>query len=314
MKAVRFHEYGDAGVLRAEDVPVPVPAAGEVRIRVASTSFNGVDAGIRGGGLQGPFPVALPHTPGIDVAGTVDALGQGVDSVAVGDAVIGFLPMVGDGAAAEYAIATADILTAAPSSVPLADAAALPVVGLTAYQALFELGGLTAGQRLLVNGAGGAVGGYAVQLAKNAGAHVIATASPRSADRVRAAGADEVLDHTTTDVVAAVADPVDVLLNLAPVEPSELVRQAGLVRSGGVVVNTTVWMQAPSDEARDVRGLNVFVRSDAEQLAGLVSAVDRGELNIDVSRRIRLEELPAFHAELDVTPVSGKVVVLVATD
>src|SRR4051794_12244692 len=98
MKAVRFHEYGDAGVLRYEEVAVPLPGAGEVRIRVAATSFNSVDAGIRGGGLQGAFPVVLPHTPGIDVAGTVDALGAGVDALAVGDAVVGFLPMVGDGA------------------------------------------------------------------------------------------------------------------------------------------------------------------------------------------------------------------------
>ena len=100
MKAVRFHEYGDPDVLRYEDVEQPVPGAGEVRIRVAATSFNPVDDGIRGGYLQGPFPVTLPHTPGIDVAGTVDALGEGVDNVAVGDAVIGFLPMTADGAAA----------------------------------------------------------------------------------------------------------------------------------------------------------------------------------------------------------------------
>src|SRR3954447_25293311 len=200
MKAMRFHEYGDADVLRYDDVDLPVPAAGQVRIRVAATSFNPVDAGIRGGGLQGPFPVTLPHTPGIDVAGTVDALGDGVDAVAVGDEVVGFLPMIGDGAAAEYVIAPAGVLVAAPSSVPLADAAALPSVGLTAWQALFELGELTAGQRVLITGAGGAVGGYAVQLAKTPGAPVIATASPRGADRVRAAGADEVLDHTTTDV------------------------------------------------------------------------------------------------------------------
>src|SRR3954451_9301482 len=90
MKAMRFHEYGDADVLRYDDVDVPVPAAGQVRIRVAATSFNPVDAGIRGGGLQGPFPVELPHTPGIDVAGTLDAIGDGVGNVAVGDQIIGF--------------------------------------------------------------------------------------------------------------------------------------------------------------------------------------------------------------------------------
>ena len=127
--------------------------------------------------------VELPHTPGLDVAGTVDALGEGVDGLAVGDRVVGFLPMDKDGAAAEYVLAPADVLTAAPKDVPLADAAALPLVALTAYQALFEHGKLAAGQRVLINGAGGAVGGYAVQLAKEAGAHVIATASPRSARR-----------------------------------------------------------------------------------------------------------------------------------
>ena len=120
MKAVRFHEYGDPSVLRYEDVEQPVPGAGEVRLRVAATSFNPVDDGIRGGYLQGPFPVTLPHTPGIDVAGTVDALGDGVDNVAVGDEVIGFLPMVADGAAAEYVIAPAEILAPAPTSIPLA--------------------------------------------------------------------------------------------------------------------------------------------------------------------------------------------------
>jgi len=313
MKAMRFHEYGDADVLRYDDVDLPVPAAGQVRIRVAATSFNPVDAGIRGGGLQGPFPVELPHTPGIDVAGTVDVIGDGVGNVAVGDQVIGFLPMVGNGAAAEYVVAPAEVLTAAPSNVPLADAAALPVVGLTAWQALFELGQLTAGQRVLITGAGGAVGAYAVQLAKSAGAYVVATASPRSADRVRAAGADEILDHTTTDVVDAVTEPVDLLLNLAPIDPEEFAKQAALVRSGGTVVNTTVWMQAPSDEARGVRGLNLFVRSDAKQLADLVGAVDRGELHIDISRRIQLQDLPALHKDAADGAVSGKVVILAPT-
>src|ERR687886_2980051 len=93
MKAVRFHEYGDPSVLRYEDAEQPVPGAGEVRVRVAATSFNPVDGGIRGGYLQGPFPVTLPHTPGIDVSGTVDEVGEGVENFAAGDAVVGFLPM-----------------------------------------------------------------------------------------------------------------------------------------------------------------------------------------------------------------------------
>ncbi|MFJ8782311.1 NADP-dependent oxidoreductase [Streptomyces sp. NPDC102476] len=310
MKAVRFHEYGNPSVLRYEDVEQPLPGAGQVRIRVAATSFNSVDGNIRGGFMQGPIPVKLPHTPGIDVAGTVDAVGEGVDGFAVGDDVIGFLPMDGTGAAAQYVLAPADILTPAPKSVPLADAAALPVVGLTAYQALFDHGKLTAGQRVLINGAGGAVGGYAVQLAKNAGAHVIATAGPRSSEAVTSAGADALIDHTTTSVTAAVTEPVDLALNLAPVAPDELAALVTLVRPGGVLVNTTVWMPAPSDEARDVRGIDLFVRSDANQLAQLVASTDRGELRVDVAERVPLAELPALHARAADGAVHGKVIVI----
>ncbi|WP_318307555.1 NADP-dependent oxidoreductase [Amycolatopsis solani] len=312
MKAVRFHDYGAPEVLRYEDVTLPVPAAGQVRVRVAATSFNPVDGNIRGGFMRGPIPVELPHTPGIDVAGTVDALGDGVDGLELGDRVVGFLPMDGDGAAAEYVLAPADVLTAAPQDVPLADAAALPLVGLTAYQALFDHAGLTAGQRVLVNGAGGAVGGYAVQLAKGAGAHVIAIAGPRSAEAVKAAGADEVVDHTTTSVPSAVTEPVDVALNLAPVDPAALAALVTLVRPGGVLVNTTVWMPAPSDEERGVRGIDLFVRSDAGQLAKLVALVDRGELRVEVAERVSLPELPALHARAAEGAVHGKVVVVPA--
>ena len=279
MKAVRFHEYGDPSVLRYEDVEQPVPGPGEVRLRVAASAFNPVDDGIRGGYLQGPFPVTLPHIPGIEVSGTVDAVGDGVTNVAVDDEVSGFLPMV----------------------------------GLTAWQALFDDAGLTAGQRVLINGAGGAVGGYAVQLAKRAGAHVIATASPHSSERVRSAGADEVIDHTTNSVTDAVTEPVDVLLNLAPIAPEQLGALGALVGHGGVVVNTVPTIPAPADEERGVRAVGVFVRSDAHQLAHLVALVDRGELHVDVAERVPLAELPAVHAKAAAGALSGKVIVLPAS-
>jgi NADPH:quinone reductase-like Zn-dependent oxidoreductase len=312
MKAVRFHEFGDADVLRYEDAPQPTAGAGEVLIRVAATSFNPVDDGIRGGYLQGPFPVALPHTPGIEVSGTVEQLGDGVDGLQVGEAVIGFLPMVADGASAEFVVAPAEVLVAAPTSIPLADAAALPMVGLTAWQALFDDAGLTSGQRVLINGAGGAVGGYAVQLARHAGAYVIATASPSSRERVEAAGADEVIDHTSTRVEVAVTEPVDVLFNLARITGEELAALATLVRSGGVVVNTVPVIDTPTDPARGVRGVGVFVRSDAAQLQQLVALVDSGELRVDVAERVALAELPALHARAAAGQLGGRAIVLTA--
>lgn len=308
MKAVRFHEVGGPEVLQLEEIEQPTPAAGQVRLRVAASAFSAADNGMRAGLL--PIPVVLPHVPGYDVSGTIDSIGDGVKEFAVGDEVVGFLPMAEDGGAAEYVVAPADAIVAAPTSVPLADAAAFPSVALTARQALFNDGHLEAGQRLLIVGAGGVVGKYAIALAKRAGAYVIATASPRSADAVRAAGADEIIDHTETRVLDAVSDQVDMLLNLAPIDPDEFTALVPLVRDGGVVVSTTAWMPAPDDAERNVRSVVVFVRSDAQKLAELVSLVDRGVLRVEVTRRIPLAELPALHAEAAEGRIVGKVIVL----
>lgn len=308
MKAVRFHEVGGPEVLQYGDIEQPVPGAGQVRLRVAASAYSPADNGIRAGFLR--LPIVLPHVPGYDVSGTIDAIGDGVEGFTVGDAVIGFLPMTEDGGAAEYVVAPADVFVAAPTSVPLADSAAFPSVALTARQALFDDGRLESGQRVLIVGAGGVVGKYAIALAKRAGASVIATASPRSADAVRAAGADQIIDHTETSVLEAVPESVDLLLNLAPIEPEEFAALVRLVVDGGVVVSTTAWMPAPDDAERNVRSVVVFVRSDAEKLAELVALVDSGDLQVEVTRRIPLTELPALHAEAAAGPIAGKVIVV----
>ncbi|GAB3220440.1 NADP-dependent oxidoreductase [Kineococcus gypseus] len=308
MKAVRFHETGGPEVLQHEEVELPVPGPGQVRVRVAASAFNAADNGMRAGFL--PIPVQLPHVPGYDVSGTVDELGEGVDGLRVGEAVIGFLPMERDGGAAEHVLAPAEALVAAPTTIPLPDAAGLPSVALTAWQSLFDEGELRAGQRVLIVGAGGVVGKYAVALAERAGVHVVATASPRSAEAVRAAGADEVVDHTRTDLLSAVEGQVDVLLNLAPLDPEEFTELVALVRDGGKVVSTTAFIPTPGDESRGVRAVTVFVRPNRERLAELVALVDAGQLHVEVTRRIALAELPALHAEAAAGRIPGKVVVL----
>ncbi|GGL37028.1 NADP-dependent oxidoreductase [Phycicoccus endophyticus] len=312
MKAVRFHETGGPEVLRYEDADRPDPGPGEVRVRVAGSAFNPADGGIRGGFL--PITVTLPHIPGYDVSGSVDALGDGVVGLAVGDRVIGLIPMGDDGSAAQFTVAPAEALVSAPTRIPLADSAGLPSVGLTASQALFEAGGLRAGQRVLVNGAGGPVGGYAVQLAKRAGAHVIATSSPRSRELVRAAGADEVVDHTSTSVLDAVTEPVDLLLNLAPITPEGFTALVARVRDGGVVVSTTPTVATPGDESRGVRAETIYVHPDAEVLSGLVALVDQGELDVEIAERVPLSELPEVHARADAGQVHGKVIAVPPTE
>jgi NADPH:quinone reductase-like Zn-dependent oxidoreductase len=307
MKAVRYHAYGGSAVLVYEQADRPVAGAGRVVVRVAGTSFNPVDATIRAGFLQQVFPVTFPHVPNIDLAGVIAEVGEGVSGWSAGDAVVAFLPMTEPGAAAEYVATPAEALAAAPRTVELADAAALPAAGLTAWQSLFEHAGLKTGQSVLINGAGGAVGGYAVQLARRAGATVTATASARSHARVRSYGADRIVDYTATSVLQAVAGQrFDVVLNLAPTSPEETAQLVGLVADGGAFVSTTT--PGPEDAGRGVRTVRVFLHSDAAQLAELVARVDAGDLKIDVAERRPLTDLAAVHDEAAAGRLSGKTV------
>jgi NADPH:quinone reductase-like Zn-dependent oxidoreductase len=307
VKAVRYHSYGDSDVLVDEEADRPVAGPGQVVVRVAGTSFNPVDVAIRAGLLQQVFPVAFPHVPNFDVAGVLTEVGEGVSGWSVGDAVVAFLPMTAPGAAAEYVAAPAEALAAAPRTVELADASALPSTGLTAWQSLFEHAGLKTGQSVLINGAGGAVGGYAAQLAKRAGAAVTATASARSLDRVRSYGADRIVDYTVTPVLEAVAGQrFDVVLNLVRTSPEETAQLVGLVADGGAFVSTTT--PGPEDAGRGVRTVRVFARSDSVQLAELVARVDAGDLQIEVAERRPLAELAAVHDQAVAGRLSGKTV------
>jgi NADPH:quinone reductase-like Zn-dependent oxidoreductase len=312
MKAVRYHSYGDSDVLVYEDADRPVAGVGQVVVRVAGTAFNPVDVPIRAGFLPQVFPVAFPHVPNFDVAGVITEVGEEVSGWSAGDAVVAFLPMTAPGAAAEYVAAPAGALAAAPRTVELADAAALPSAGLTAWQSLFEHAGLKAGQSVLINGAGGAVGGYAVQLAAQAGATVTATASARSLDRLRSYGADRVVDYTATPVLQAVSgQQFDVVLNLVRTSPEETVQLVGPVADGGAFVSTTT--PGPEDAGRGVRTVRVFARSDAVQLAELVNRVDAGDLQIEVAARRPLTDLAAVHDEAAAGRLAGKTVLTVVS-
>jgi NADPH:quinone reductase-like Zn-dependent oxidoreductase len=309
MKAVRYHSYGESEVLTYEEAERPTPGPGQVAIRVAGSAFNPVDAAIRAGYLREVFPLEFPHIPDFDVAGVITDLGEGVEGRRVGEEVVAFLPMNTPGAAAEYALVPAEALAAAPRTVELADAAALPSAVLTAWQSLFELGGVGVGSRVLINGAGGAVGGYAVQLAKQAGAVVTATGSARSAERLRGYGADRVVDHAATPLPEAVADErFDLVLNLVVTSPEETARLVDLAADGGAFVSTTT--PGPEDAGRGVRTVRVFARSDAAQLSDLVARIDAGELRLGVVERRPLADLRTVHDEAAAGRLSGKIVLI----
>ncbi|MFC4014312.1 alcohol dehydrogenase catalytic domain-containing protein [Nonomuraea purpurea] len=288
MRAARIHAYGDASVIALEEVPVPKPGPGQVLIKVAATSFNPSEAGLRMGLLQDVLGLTLPHTLGWDVAGTVVT---GAGDFAPGDRVIGLI----DGAAAGYAIADASMLARAPQKIALAQAAAVPVAGLTAWQALFEHARIGRGSRVLINGAGGGVGLFAVQLAKHAGAHVVATAGPRSAAAVRALGADEIVDYTS----APLPGGNDVLINLVADVPASVTRLAERF------VSITRPIEHP-------RAVHFVARNDPGQLAELVALIDKGVVGVQADVR-PLEALAEVHRAAERGLVRGKVIVKVET-
>lgn len=310
MKAIRYHQFGSIDVLQSEEVDQPIPAAGEVLIQVAATSFNPVDEHIRLGVLAEAIPTDFPITPGLDVAGTIVAVGEGVTTIAVGDEVVGMFPLDQHGGAAEYAVIAADLVTRAPQSVDLTDAAALPLTGLAARQAAVELADVRSGQTVLVNGAGGTVGSLVVQLAAYAGAIVTAAASPRHADRLHELGATHVVGYLDLDGgPAAIGGVFDVVINHVRLAPEDLEKLSAYVVDGGIAVSSAG--AVPVDEARGTRSENVWVTPNGEHLADMVARLDAGSITLNIADRRALDELPAVHQVASSGSLAGKTVITV---
>jgi NADPH:quinone reductase-like Zn-dependent oxidoreductase len=308
MKAIRFHEYGGIDVLRYEEAPIPRPGPGEVLVAVAATAFNPVDRWFRAGAMEGVLPVRLPHTLGLDLAGTVVDHGPGVEEPTIGTEVVAFLPMTGPGAGAEYVTVAAERLVFAPATIALTDAAAIPVPALTAWQALFEHGHLVAGQRVLVNGAGGGVGGFVVQLARRAGATVIATASPRSVHAVRAAGAHHSIDYTAATIADALDAPVDLAINLVAGTREDTASLLDVIAPNGTLVSAT---QPGGDfPERTQRVVFFSVRSDTTQLTDLVDLLDLGQIQLDISARRPLSDTARVHKQSEDGDLRGRTLLI----
>lgn len=297
MKAVVYEQNGGAEVLKLTEAPKPVPKDGEVLIRVEGTSYNPVDAAIRSGFF--PVPVTLPAIPGSEVSGVIEGIGADVDNVSIGDKVIVEL-LPAQGGAAEYVCAPAANVVAAPKSMELSDAAGVPLVCQTAYQGLFVHAKVEKGQRVLVVGAGGAVGGIAVQLAHRAGAYVIATATGDDMDRVKALGADEVIDYKKATISDAITAPVDAAVVFAP---AKLAPYYHVVKSGGCLVSAA----SPADDAPDnIKVIRLFGQNDPALLADIVGMIDAGEITLPIAVRGTIEDVAGIHAN---PPHAGKAII-----
>lgn len=320
MRAARFHEFGGPEVLRVEEVPWPHATGDELLVRVLATSVNGTDLHLRNARGAMALSVRRPFTPGFDFAGVVAAVGPKVTAFEPGDRVFGLLGMRA-GAAAEYLTVSQDRVALAPTSLPATAAAAVPLAGLTALQALRGEAGeaLTPGAEVLVHGAAGGIGAFAVLLAKHFGARVTATARASKLGFVRDLGADEAIDAGTLDL-AALPGRFDVLLDSPPALAWETAR--GALRGNGVMVSTRPFPTTPGDARGFARGLvggvvggagprlrGVHTRARSADLAFLARLVDRGELRVPIDRVFPLTEIEAAHRALEGPDVRGKVVV-----
>ncbi|MDX3354931.1 NADP-dependent oxidoreductase [Streptomyces sp. ME01-24h] len=309
MRAITQDVLGGPEVLREAELERPTPGVGQVLVRVHAAGLNPTDTKHRQTGL---FLGAPPFVLGWDVSGVVEATGLGVTLHRPGDEVFGMLPYPhGVGSHAEYVTGPARAFVRKPSTVSHVEAGAIPLVALTAWQALVDTAAIRPGQRVLIPAAAGGVGHIAVQIAKSRGAYVIGTASAAKHDFLRGLGADELIDYRTTDYTEAVRD-VDVVLD--PLGGPDAVRSLRTLRRGGLLV-TILPAGLPEVLAEadrlGVRATAMIVEADQAGMAAIARLVEDGSVRVTVADTFPLAEAAKAHASLETGRTTGKLVLTV---
>jgi NADPH:quinone reductase-like Zn-dependent oxidoreductase len=307
MQAIRVHHFGGLDSLVAEDVPQPTPGHTEVLLRVKAAGVGPWDVLIRSG--RSVLPQPLPLTLGSDVAGIVEYVGAEVSHFRAGDAVFGATNGQFTGGYAEYAVASATKLARMPQRMGFIEAASVPVVACTAWQMVFEHGAMDTTKRVLVHGAAGNVGAYAVQFAKRAAREVVATAASDDADFVRMLGADRVIDFHSTRFAEALTD-VDVVLDTIGGETQE--RSFTVLKPGGVLVSAVSEPDQLKAAQHGVRALFFLVEVSSPRLEQIAALIDAGELHTRVGDVLPLADARLAHEMLAGKPHKrGKIVLTV---
>jgi len=313
MKAVRINEFGGPEVLKIEEVERPVPAADEILVKVYASGVNPTDCIMRQGGndILRPF-LKLPLILGYDLAGIVEDTGNEVTQFKKGDAVYGVPNFPGDGSYAEYCAAKA-IQFALKPNVTFNEAAGVPLAGLTAWTALFEHGKLQSGHRILIQGASGGVGSFAVQFARARGAYVIAIASAKNQDYLLRLGADEVIDYQNQDFEDLVND-VDIVLEASALrDNSERLKAVNVIKEGGVFVSVNIDLPFNDEimavfSRKGVRGELSANQPRQEYLIEMAKLINEGKVKVFISKLFPLEQVAEAHRESETWHVSGKLI------
>ena len=306
IQAVRIAETGGTDVLKLESIDVPQPGEGEILVRVRAAGVNPVDAKMR---ASGAFlgEDRMPFTLGFDVSGTVVAVGDGVESFTEGDDILAMLDLRRGGGYAEYAIVKPSEAAKKPESLSFEQAAGVPLVALTAHQALFEHAKLKAGETVLIHGGSGGVGSHAVQLAKAAGATVIATASDRNQDYLKKLGADVCVDYRSQNF-EDVAKDVDVVLDTVGGDTQK--RSFDVLREGGRLVSIVGLPHRELAEPAGVAAIGFLVRPDGGQLATIAAMFDGGKLQPAALETLPLADAPKAHEQIETGHTRGKLVLV----
>ena len=308
MKAIRLHHYGGPEVLVLEEIPLPQSGAGKVLVRVHAAGVNPLDWKARAGHVKGWLPQRLPLIPGWDVSGVVEEVASGVAAFKRGDEVYGMLDFERDGSYAEYVATRTANLALKPKSIDHTQAAAVPLASLTAWQCLFETAHLESGQTVVIHGAAGGVGHFAVQFARWRGARVVVTASAGNEAFLRNLGVDEAVDYRNTKFEKVVHD-VDVVLDTIGGDTQQ--RSWQVLKKGGILVTTLRIFPPEASLAHGVRGEEVLVHPDAAQLTKIADLIDAGKLKPFVNTILPLAEAARAHELSETGHVRGKIVLRV---
>ncbi len=305
MKAVRIHTYGDNEALSYEDAPLPEPGAADVRIRVHAAAVNPVDWKISAGYLKEMVPHEMPLTLGWDVSGVVDQVGADVTHLSTGDAVYSRPDITRNGTYAEFVVVAAAEVAKKPETLSHNEASAVPLAGLTAWQALFDFARLKKDERILIHAGAGGVGSFAVQFAKWAGAHVIATASAANEALVRDLGADEFVDYRSQQFDEVLAK-VDVVLDT--IGGDTQARSIQLLNSGGRLFSVVGTPDAAALAAVGATGGGFMVQPSSEQLGRIAQLIDERKVRVLIDSVFPLSEVRTAHDKSRSGRAKGKIV------
>jgi NADPH:quinone reductase-like Zn-dependent oxidoreductase len=305
MKAIVLNGYGDAGVLKYEEVAKPIPADNEVLIQVKATALNPIDSKIRNGYLQAIMPIPFPFILGWEASGIIEATGKNVTSLKTGDEVYTRPNFRKAGGYAEYMTVDENEVALKPKSLSFIESAAMPLVAGAAYTILFKAANIKAGQRIFILGAAGSVGLFAVQMAKSTGAYVIGTATGDDIAILKSLGVDEIIDYKKANYADEVSN-VDFALDLAGGPAYENLWKT--LKKGGTLLSTTM---QPSPETAKEYGVNasqVITETSKAALEEIAALADQGKLTARVGKVFPLSEATEAHKLMDERGVSGKII------